>query len=398
MGTSVDQAKADVAFGRYTVSRRQDGELDVVGEGGMGRTYRGFDPLIKRPVAIKVLRTLSMGAPTLLRESQIAGRITHPNVAAIYDVGEQGGETFIVMEWVDGLPLSQVLAERGALTWKEALSIGAQLAAALHAGHAISVVHRDVKPANILLVATSSPEPNVKLIDFGIAKPLDEEPSSHTLAGHFQGTPIYSSPEQLVGGVVTDKSDLYSLGVTIYQLCSGSLPYKGSTTALYNQIVGSPLRLDCLANAPSGLQEILTRMLSFDPEVRPTAEETAAALGRIMADSDGSSVSVNRRDEETMICQVFQAADEPASDPAAPLDALASDQQRAPDGKIPATQANDAPTIDFAYRLSIWLVAAAGFYFLAKEWSVAGWVAVGVLLAAGLAKLFFSGSGSAGQS
>jgi serine/threonine protein kinase len=188
--------------------------------------------------------------------------------------------------------------------------------------------------------------------------------------------------------------------VTIYQLCSGSLPYKGSTTALYNQIVGAPLKLDCLANAPSGLQEILTRMLSFDPEVRPTAEETAVALGRIMADSDGSRVSVNRRDEETMICQVFQAARSPetAINAATPMDSLASDQEGSLGNRIPVAPPKDAPTIDFAYRLSIWLVAAAGFYFLAKEWPVAGWVAVGVLLAAGLAKLFLSGSGSAEQS
>ena len=200
--------------------------IEKIGEGGMAVVYKGKDRLLNRYVAIKILRPEYTKDEQFIenfrRESQAAAGLSHPNIVGVYDVGKEGNIHFIVMELIDGKVLSDVIKEKGRLDYKEAISIIRQVASALSLAHKNQIIHRDIKPHNILITSTGV----AKLADFGIAKAV----SAATIVGgssKIMGSVHYFSPEQARGAYVDERSDIYSLGVVLYEMLTGHVPFDG---------------------------------------------------------------------------------------------------------------------------------------------------------------------------
>lgn len=217
-------------FGRYQI-------ISEVGKGSMGVVYKAHDPQIDRVVALKVLRpdriTSEEFVQRFLKEARAIGRLSHPNIITVYDSGQDNDTLYIVMEFLIGKTLREAQQEKQ-LSLQEIIHIGSQVADALDYAHRQGIVHRDIKPSNILL----TPEGYLKLTDFGIAR--IEDPTAHhqTQAGDILGTPIYMSPEQIMGRKVDGRSDLYSLGVILYELTTGRKPFQGENlAAIFNAII-----------------------------------------------------------------------------------------------------------------------------------------------------------------
>lgn len=276
-------------LGRYRI----DGRL---GEGAMADVFRAHDPDIGRTVAIKVLKPQYSRDPELgarfLREARAAGALSHANIATIYDVGEVDGVAYIAMELVDGKPLDEVLHAAGRIPYERVLQIGRQLADALGYAHRGGVVHRDVKPSNILI----SPEgTTAKLLDFGVARVGDTDAASlgKTQVGQLVGTPRYMSPEQALGLPVDHRSDLFSLGVVLYEMVTGKVAFPGTgLAALAIQIAQdkvAPIGASA-ADCPPGLRFIIDKLLAKKPEQRfADGPALVAALDReISADREAA--------------------------------------------------------------------------------------------------------------
>jgi serine/threonine-protein kinase len=255
-----------------------------IGRGGMGVVYRARDERLKRTVAIKVLPPELAYRPDIrarfMREAETAARISHPNVVPIHSVGEADDLVYFVMGLVEGESLAVRLKRRGRLSVDESRRIFRETADALYAAHQQGVIHRDVKPDNILLEGTRG---RVMVTDFGIAKALSSEGGTLTEAGIAIGTPAFMSPEQAAGEREIDgRSDLYSLGVVAYQMLSGELPFQSSTVPglLMKQISEEPTPVDRKrADIPKDLSQSVMRCLEKDPERRwPSAEALRRAL------------------------------------------------------------------------------------------------------------------------
>ncbi len=258
-------------LGRYRI----DGRL---GEGAMADVFRAFDPGIGRTVAIKVLKPEYGRDPDLgerfLREARAAGALSHPNIATIYDVGEADGTAYIAMELIEGQPLDNLLLTQGRLPYERVLALGQQLASALDYAHKAGVVHRDVKPSNILLSADGR---TAKLLDFGVARIGDIDVSgpggrlARTQVGQMIGTPRYMSPEQALGIPVDQRSDLFSLGVVLYEMVTGKVAFPGMGLAtLAIQIAqeqAEPIARS-VADCPPGLRFVIDKLLAKKPEQR----------------------------------------------------------------------------------------------------------------------------------
>ena len=197
---------------------------ELLGAGGMALVYRGYDPELARPVAVKLLADNLAGEPSFrqrfLREAQAAARLSHPNIVQIYDVGELDGRPYFVMEYVEGQTVAQHLHGRGRLPAAEVLTIALGVSSGLEHAHQAGVVHRDIKPQNLLLPAGGG----VKIADFGIARTLDG--TAITEIGTLLGTAAYAAPEQVAGLPVTEAADIYALGVVIFELASGTSPFR----------------------------------------------------------------------------------------------------------------------------------------------------------------------------
>ena len=251
-----------------------------IGSGGMSRVFLGRDEVLDRPVAVKLLKP-GFGETDIgtrfRREGRTAAKLSHPNIVQVYDAGEgefEGRETsFIVMEYVPGGDLKRLLDERGALSGGELARLSGVAAGLAHA-HARGVIHRDIKPHNILLDENRRP----KLADFGIARALDATFATRT--GSYLGTALYSSPEQLRGEGVTPKSDIYSLGATLYQAATGQPPFVGSPIEIASQHVSKePTPPGELNDAVSeSLEALILDCLKKDPDSRPTADEVRLGL------------------------------------------------------------------------------------------------------------------------
>ncbi len=273
-------------LGRYEL-------LAELGRGAMGVVYKARDPKIDRLVALKVIASAEGLHPTearqrrerFQREVRAAGRLAHPNIVAVYDVGEDHGRDFLVMEFIDGQSLDQRLRARRPLPLDETLAIGEQVAQALDYAHAHSIIHRDIKPANILLTRDGV----AKVTDFGIARITGMET---TQTGQSLGTPSYMSPEQISGLSLDGRSDIFSLGAVLYELLSGERAFPGETisTVIYRITHEEPTPLRRLNPAfPASLDACLQKALAKDPSRRYSrAVDLARDLGRA---ADGGSVS-----------------------------------------------------------------------------------------------------------
>jgi serine/threonine-protein kinase len=250
---------------------------DRIAAGGMGDVWRARDSVLGRDVAVKVMRPSAAEDPTFANrfrdEARHSAGMSHQNIATVYDYGEDDGTAYLVMELVEGEPLSQMIA-RGPMPPDQVRSIAGQAALALAAAHAAGVVHRDVKPANILV----TPDGRVKLTDFGIARAADG--ASHTRTGEVLGTPQYLSPEQALGRGATGASDLYALGIITQEMLTGRKPFdSGSAVATaLAQVNDAPPPLP--DGVPSDLRRMVDQSLAKNPSDRPTsAAAVAAALG-----------------------------------------------------------------------------------------------------------------------
>jgi serine/threonine-protein kinase len=220
------------ALGKYQIR-------GTLGRGAMGTVYDGWDPVIGRRVAIKTVRLMDHADPEaqeglerFKREAQAAGRLSHPNIVGVYDYGETDETAYIVMEFIEGQSLKQMLDARERFPVAETVRIMEQMLAGLQFSHDSGVVHRDIKPGNVMIAKGG----RVKLADFGIAR---IESSVITQDGTMLGTPAYMSPEQLMALTVDARSDLYSAGVVLYQLLTGERPFEGGLTAIIHKALNT---------------------------------------------------------------------------------------------------------------------------------------------------------------
>ncbi len=272
----------------------------LIARGGMAQVYRAMDRQLDRPVALKVLfPELSVDrtfVERFRREAQAAANLSHPNIVPVFDWGEDDGAYFIVMEYVDGRPLSAVLRDPQPLPPREIASIGAGVAAALAFAHRHGVIHRDVKPGNVLI----TPDGGVKVTDFGIARAVNTE-ESLTQTGAVMGTAAYFSPEQAEGKGVDARSDIYSLGVVLYEMAAGRPPFTGdSPVAVASKHVRDTPELPRVVNpaVPLALEAVVMKAMAKNPADRyGSAEELRADLlrfadGRPVEAADPSVTSV----------------------------------------------------------------------------------------------------------
>jgi len=260
-------------IGRYEI-------LDEIGQGAMGTVYRARDPLIERTVAIKTVPIAQLqqeGADAesrFLREAQSAGRLSHPNIVTIYDVGEADGLAYIAMEYLHGRTLRDLM-NKGPMPLDLALDTAMQMAEALAFAHEHGVIHRDIKPANVVV---TGPRGRIKLTDFGIAHLVN---SDHTQAGQMLGSPRYMSPEQAMGREVDGRSDIFSLGAVLYEMLTGHYAFDGDSlpTIVYRVINETPVEASTLRpRIPAGLASVLAQMLNKRPETRPDARALVSAF------------------------------------------------------------------------------------------------------------------------
>lgn len=265
-------------LGRYRV-------LKELGRGGMGAVFLAFDHRLERKVALKVMRPRyadnSDSRERFLREARTAAMVKSDHVVTIFDVGEEQGIPFIAMEYLLGCPLDQYLKTKGELPLAHAMRIGREAALGLAAAHNLGLVHRDIKPGNLWLEA---PKGRVKLLDFGLAR-IENDDLNLTHTGAMVGTPAYMSPEQARGQKVDYRSDLFSLGVLLYRIVTGEMPFKGNTaTAILTSLaVDTPAPVRQLKpELPEALETLLANLLAKDPAQRPaSAKEVAQKLRSI---------------------------------------------------------------------------------------------------------------------
>ncbi|MEU1373262.1 serine/threonine-protein kinase [Streptomyces triculaminicus] len=275
VGNSGDEMRGRLVVGRYRL-------LELIGRGGMGRVWRAADETLGRRVAAKEIRIdglvgeeSAVQRERSLREARATARIDHPNVVRVYDVAEEDRRLWIVMELVDGRSLEQVLVREGPVTPAEAARIGLGLVRALRAVHAVGVLHRDIKPGNVLLTARG----RIVLTDFGIAAMQDA--AALTMAGTLVGSPDYMAPERIEGRLQGPPSDLWSLGATLCAAVAGHSPFSRATTmaTLHAVLYEQPE----IPAASGPLRELLAGLLLKDPARRPTLDGTEETLERLLA-------------------------------------------------------------------------------------------------------------------
>ena len=259
--------------------------IEKIGEGGMAVVYKARCRLLNRFVAIKILRPEFTKDETFVdnfkKESQAAAGLTHPNIVSVYDVGKEGNINFIVMELVEGKPLSQIIAEKGRLDYKEAINVARQVASALSLAHKNQIIHRDVKPHNVLITSTGV----AKLADFGIARAVTNSPVVDGTNNKVMGSVHYLSPEQARGSYLDERSDIYSLGIVLYEMLTGKVPFDGDNAisiALMhiNEPMTPPTQL--VSGIPPQLERVVMKATDkYQTNRYASADELIAELDNI---------------------------------------------------------------------------------------------------------------------
>ena len=286
-------------YQHYKVLRREDGSLWELGRGAMGVTYKAFDTNLRCPVALKVINNSYLNSEIarqrFLREARAAASLRHQNVASVFHLGTDHESYFYAMEFVDGETVDVYIKRKGLLDPAEALGIVIQVSRALSAADKEKLVHRDLKPSNLMLVHEEE-EMVVKVIDFGLAKSTEkgaESSGTLTVGGGFVGTPHFASPEQLEERELDIRSDIYSLGATLYYMLTGRPPYAGSLAQVMSQHLYKPVPLEPLEGFPPCVVELIRRMMEKDPAKRPQRpgdlrREILPCLNRLEASASGA--------------------------------------------------------------------------------------------------------------
>src|SRR5262245_42383857 len=323
-----DAEKSEMTFasaldqlGAYTIDRHLDGSAWELGQGAMGITYRAIDKVLDRPVALKIINSdrgkrSAEARERFMREARAAAALRHPNVATVYQFGvrEETGQFFYAMELVEGETLEERVRRTGPLDVLTTIDIALQVTAALAAAEERKLVHRDLKPGNLMLVSRDGERPGastqrggynkdaklvVKVIDFGVAKAVAEKPNAMALThGGFVGTPAFASPEQFTNQAVDVRSDIYSLGATLWFLLTGHMPFSGRTVEEIQEARRSkPLPIEQLkaARVPHRFISLLISMLAIEPAARPAgARELSARLQSIRTSIVGRGKTAGR--------------------------------------------------------------------------------------------------------
>ncbi|MBV9731915.1 MAG: protein kinase, partial [Verrucomicrobia bacterium] len=286
-------------FEHFQVLSHPDGSPWELGRGAMGVTYKAFDTNLRCDVALKVINPQFLSSDTarqrFVREARAAAQLRHPNVATVFHLGNSGDGFFYVMEYVDGETVESRIRREGPFSAEQALRIARQVARALVAAERQKLVHRDIKPSNIMLV--NEPEEEhllVKVIDFGLAKSVgsSSDKSVTVTLGGFVGTPHFASPEQLEEREIDGRSDIYSLGATLWYMLLGRPPFEGSVASVIHQHLGTELSEDALRSFNPRVGELLRRMLAKRAEDRfQTAVELKQALDEMLTDSESRDLS-----------------------------------------------------------------------------------------------------------
>ena len=274
--------------------------LTEVGNGGMATVYKAKDNILNRLVAIKILKDEFTTDQEFVKrfntEAQSAARLTHPNIVSVFDVGyeEEYNIYYIVMELIKGKTLKEIIVHDGALSWKWAVNIAMQIASALEAAHKENIIHRDIKPHNIIITE----EGVAKVTDFGIAKAVSN--STITAFGTTIGSVHYFSPEQAKGGVTDAKSDIYSLGVVMYEMLTAKVPFDADTpvsVALKHMQEEAVEPIEMNEEIPSAVNSIVMKAMQKDPINRyQTATEMISDLGKALKDPNGNFVIIQNKD------------------------------------------------------------------------------------------------------
>ena len=266
-----DSAEEVRRFENYELMLDNDGRPIELGRGAMGITYKALDVDLRCPVTLKVISERYLGDESarlrFLREARAAASVRHPNVASVLHLGRTGSSYFYAMEFVDGETLEHFIKHSGRVEVKLALEITTQVAAGLAAVHKQKIVHRDIKPSNIMVSFEEGGGPMVKIIDLGLAKLTTDLPAEAAISmpGVFAGTPEFASPEQFAGVPVDIRSDLYSLGMTLWEMVTGKAPFRGTSAEVMYQHLHAPLPIEQLESVPQPVVVLLEVLLEKDP-------------------------------------------------------------------------------------------------------------------------------------
>ncbi len=279
-------AKGSLIAGKYKI-------VEELGRGGMGVIYKAEDAKLKRTIALKFLSSVLHGEPghqaRFLREAQTASALNHPHICTIYEIGEEAGTPYIAMEYITGRSLAEMLRSEP-MPLKDVVQWGAQIAGALQYAHEQGIIHRDLKTANVII----TPEKRAKILDFGLAKRLETKApgeaglsqKSISQAGSFMGTMCYSAPEVFRGKAADVRSDIWSLGIMLYEMTAGKLPFDGQTAFELTSAILRDRPASFPSRVPAGLSAVVLKCLEKDPESRfQKAGEVRTALKALAADS-----------------------------------------------------------------------------------------------------------------
>jgi serine/threonine protein kinase len=294
------------SYQQYELLRREDGSLWELGRGAMGITYKACDTNLRCPVALKVINPSYVQSDTarqrFLREARAAAALRHPNVASVFNLGTERGDYFYVMEFIDGETVEACVKREGPMKPDQALNITLQVARASAAAAKQGLVHRDLKPSNLMLVDQEGEAATVKVIDFGLvksAKDIGEDSRTLTVEG-FVGTPYFASPEQVEEGEVDIRSDIYSLGATLYFMVTGKSPFSGSFGAVLSQHLYKPIALEPLSNVPGCVVSLIQHMMEKNRDQRPqTPRDLQNLIVDCLEQTRARSARVPRRTDES---------------------------------------------------------------------------------------------------